>query len=74
MELTRDAKRVFKHLHLQDNGSTITDAPCKIHVPVRFQNKDLAILGSEVFIVGFYAIIMNDAYYGVDNTLSLIHI
>ncbi|MNK97571.1 hypothetical protein D3C87_1179130 [compost metagenome] len=74
MELTRDAKRVFKHLHLQDNGSTITDAPCKIHVPVRFQNKDLAILGSEVFIVGFYAIIMNDAYYGVDNTIAMMQI
>jgi hypothetical protein len=74
MELTRDAKRVFQHLHLQENGSTVTDAPVKIHVPVRFQNKDLAILGSEVFIVGFYALIVNDQYYGVDNTIAMMQI
>jgi len=74
MELKRNAARVFEHLHRQDNGSTITDAPCKIHVPVRFQNKDLAILGSEVFIVGFYAIIINDEYYGVDNTIAMMQI
>lgn len=73
-ELTRNAARVFEHLHSQENGSVITDAPCKIHVPVRFQNKDLAILGSEVFIVGFYAIIMNDEFYGVDNTIAMMQI
>ncbi len=74
MELKRNAQEVFKHLHSQDNGSVVTTAPCKIHVPVRFQNKDLAILGSDVFIVGFYAIIVNDMYYGVDNTIAMMQI
>lgn len=72
--LTRSAANVFKHLHRQENGSIVTDAPCKMHVPVRFQNKDLAILGSEVFVVGFYAIIINDEFYGVDNTIAMMQI
>lgn len=70
----RDAGRVNQHLHLMEDGTTVTDVPCKIHVPQRFQNKDLAILGSEVFIIGFYAIIMEDQYYGVDNTIAMMQI
>lgn len=72
--LTRNADRVRQHLHLMEDGTTVTDVPTKIHVPQRFQNKDLAILGSEVFIVGFYAIIMEDTYYGVDNTIAMMQI
>lgn len=74
MELKRNAARELEHLHRQENGCTVTDVPIKIHVPVRFQNKNLAILGSEVFIVGFYAIIANDEYYGVDNTIAMMQI
>lgn len=74
LDLKRNAQEVFKHLHLQSNGSTVCTAPIKIQVPTRFQNKDLVVMGSEVFVVGFYAIIVNDEYYGVDNTISMLQI
>jgi hypothetical protein len=73
-DLKRNAPEVFKHLQLQSNGSTTCSAPIKIQVPTRFQNKDLAVLGSETFIVGFYAIIVNDEFYGVDNTIAMLQI
>jgi hypothetical protein len=74
MELKRDAARVLSHLHVQEDGSTVTDAPCQIHVPARWAGKDLVVLGSDTFIVGFYAIIFEEQYYGVDNTIAMMKI
>lgn len=71
---TRDAKRVLSHLSMTEDGGVVTDAACKIQVPKRFLSKELAVLGSETFIIGFYAIIFEDSYYGVDNTIAMMRI
>lgn len=72
--LVRDANRVRAHLTELEDGSIITNATCKIHVPERFTAKKLAVLGSEVFIFGFFPIIVNDEYYCVNNTIAMMRI
>lgn len=72
--LKRDADKVREHLLELDDGSIVTNAPCKIHVPERFTAKKLAVIGSEVFVFGFFPIIVNDEYYCVNNTIAMMRI
>lgn len=72
--LVRDADRVREHLMELEDGSIVTNKECKIHVPERFTAKKLAVLGSEVFIFGFFPIIMEDEYYAVNNTIAMMRI
>lgn len=72
--LVRDADRVREHLVECDNGVILTTKHCKIHVPERFTAKKLAIIGSEVFIFGFFPIIMEEEYYCVNNTIAMMRI
>lgn len=73
-QLTRDPARVIAHLTELEDGSVVTDAPCKIHVPERFTAKNLAVLGAEVFVLGFFPIIFNDEFYGVNNAIAMMRI
>lgn len=72
--LIRDADRVREHLIELEDGSIVTNKACKIHVPERFTAKKLAVLGSEVFVFGFFPIIMDDEYYAVNNTIAMMRI
>lgn len=72
--LVRDADRVREHLIELEDGSIVTNRPCKIHVPERFTAKKLAVIGSEVFVFGFFPIIMEDEYYAVNNTIAMMRI
>lgn len=72
--LKRDAEAVMSHLTELEDGSIVTNVPCKIHVPERFTAKKLAVLGSEVFVFGFFPIIVNDEYYAVNNTIAMMRI
>lgn len=72
--LRRDPEAVKKHLIENSDGSITIDTACTIHIPERFTAKDLAIIESEVFIVGFFPIIINNEYYTVNNTLAMMRI
>lgn len=72
--LVRDADRVREYLKELEDGSIVTTKPCKIHVPERFTAKKLAVLGSEVFVFGFFPIIMDDEFYCVNNTIAMMRI
>jgi hypothetical protein len=61
----RNAKKVHEDLVKQPNGSVITARGCVIHIPERFLEKGLAVLGQEVLMTGIYAICVADKYYGV---------
>lgn len=52
MALVRDADRVHQHLHLMEDGSVVVDTAATIEIPCRFTERNLAVLGAEVFIVG----------------------
>lgn len=72
--LKRDPKWVISNLKELEDSSVVTLVNCKIHIPERFTAKHLAVLGSEVFIFGFFPIIMNDEYYAVNSTIAMMKI
>lgn len=72
--LKRDADKVRSHLHFTETGAVYTDAPCKIQIPERFTAKHLAVLGSDIFTIGFFPIIINDEYYAVNKTIAMMQI
>lgn len=72
--LTRDASRVTETLVELDDGRLVTKTGCKIYIPARFVEHDLAYLGVNNYIVGIYAIVVDDTYYGVSTVNAMINI
>lgn len=70
----RDSDAVLKHLRELDDGSIVTDTACKIIVPERYATRRLANIGTEVHILGFFAIILEDGTYGVSATTARMRI
>jgi hypothetical protein len=63
--LTRDAKKVRSHLEVLEDGGVVTRKACTIQVPERYLERHLASVGSEVYILGIFGLIMEAQYYGV---------
>lgn len=72
--LTRDPSRVHDTLEELPDGRLVTKTGCKIYIPARFAEQDLAILGVNNYIVGIYAIVTEDLYYGVSTVNAMINI
>ena len=72
--LTRDASRVIETLEELPDNRLVTKKGCKIYVPARFAEHDLAVLGVKNYIVGIYAIVVDDTYYGVSTVNAMINI
>lgn len=70
----RNADYVLANLHEDENGAVYTKKPCKIQVPERYLGRHLANIGTEVYILGFFAIIMEDKYYGVSQVDAMMRI
>lgn len=70
----RAPERVWERLQEREDGGVYTDTACKIHVPERYLTRHLATVGNEVFILGFFALIMDEAYYGVSITAAMMRI
>lgn len=72
--LQRLPDRVNANLFDRDDGAVYTKVPCKIQVPQRYLERHLASIGAEVYILGFFAIIMEQSYYGVNITDAMMRI
>lgn len=72
-QLKRDADYVKARLHRNENGSVNTTSECRIQIPESFTAKNLAVIGSEVFIFGFFPIIMGE-FYAVNKTIAMMRI
>lgn len=72
--LTRDASKVTETLEELSDGRLVTKKGCKIYIPARFSEQDLAYLGVNNYIVGIYAIVVDDLYYGVSTVNAMINI
>jgi hypothetical protein len=72
--LTRDPSRVIQTLVELEDGRLVTTKGCKIYIPARFAEHDLAYLGVNNYIVGIYAIVVDDEYYGVSTVNAMINI
>jgi hypothetical protein len=64
-KLIRDPKRVQAYLEELPDGSLVCKKPVKIYIPARFEERALAQIGIDTYIVGVYAIVVEDTYYGV---------
>lgn len=71
--LTRDADYVISRLVENSDGSIVTTVPCSVQIPESFTDKNLAVIGGEVFIFGFFPIIMGDRY-AVNKTIAMMRI
>lgn len=72
--LQRDAKKVHEALKELDDGRLIALKELKIYIPARFAERELAFIGIETVIVGIYAIVVDDAYYGVSTVNAMMRI
>lgn len=72
--LVRDSAKVHACLKETSDGQLITTKECKIYVPQRFEQIGLASIGVETHIVGLYAIVFEDKYYGVCNVNTMMRI
>lgn len=65
--LERKPEMVHAILQELPDKSIVTKKACKIHFPVRFEEKSLATIGNKVTTIGYFAIIVDDKYYGICN-------
>lgn len=72
--LIRDAARVKACLAKLPDGRVVTNARLTIHTPTRFAERDLAYVGVENHILGIYAILLEDKYFGVSLINAMIPI
>ena len=72
--LIRDADHVKTCLQELPDGSLIAVKGCKIIIPARFSERGLAEIGLEIFIIGIYAMIVEDKYYAVSLVNMMIRI
>ena len=64
-KLIRDPSKVLASLKELPDNRLVTTKGCKIYIPVRYAERGLAQIGIETYIVGIYAITVDDTYYGV---------
>lgn len=72
--LTRDAKRVHESLKETNDGKLIAVKSVRIHIPSRYVDKGIAVIGATITIPGVYGIIAEDRFYGFSSALSYLSI
>lgn len=73
-QLVRDASKVHAALTELPDSSVITTTGCKIYIPYRYVEKKMAYVGAVNYIIGIYAITVQDKYFGVSTINSMIPI
>jgi len=62
--LIRDASKIHDALEeIELDGSVVAKREVKIYIPTRFADKDLAYIGVQTYIVGIYAITVDDMFF-----------
>lgn len=73
-KLERNASKVHACLQETPDGKLIALKECKIYIPSRFEERGLMEHGVETYIVGVYAIVVEDKYFGVSMVNASIRI
>jgi hypothetical protein len=73
-KLIRDPARVKACLKELPDHRLVALKPVKIYVPTRFNERNLATIGTEVHIVGIYGIVVEDQYYGSSTVNAMMRI
>ncbi len=61
-KLVRAPQRVHKALKEVDGKRIVAVEPCKIFMPARYAEQGLAMIGAEIYILGIFAIVVENAF------------
>jgi hypothetical protein len=64
-DLIRHPHMVASYLKELEDGRLVTNKGCKIYIPTRFAERELAYVGIETQIVGIFAMTVEDKYYSI---------
>lgn len=67
--LVRDPGKVKSTL-VEDGDKLITKTGCKIYIPTRWTDKNLAVVGNEIRVMSVFPIIVDDKYYSISSAVS----
>lgn len=70
----RDPVRVQSYLRELEDERLVTTKGCKIVIPARFAERELAYIGTDTRIVGIFAMIVEDKYYAVSVANAMMRI
>ena len=73
-KLKRAPSKVHAYLRNMEDGTMVTTKGCKIYIPARFTEQQMAFLGTETSISGVFAIVVDDAFYGVSLVNAMMRI
>lgn len=72
--LVRDAEKVNDDLFIADNGAMYTKKGCKIYIPRRYLDRELAVIADTTRIISIFMIVVEDKYYGVSSATAMMQI
>ena len=71
--LRRDKEKVFDAILVTPDGKMIAKKTMEVYFPVAYEEKHLATIASDVYVVGLFAFVV-DGYYATVNILSKIRL
>lgn len=74
MKLVRKPEVVLQQLAKNSANQVICKVACKVQVPLRFKDKNLAEVGIRTFVYGFFPIILSTGEYAVMNLTSKVEL
>ena len=73
-KLLRNPDKLKENLVELPDGKVVCKKQCKIYIPARFLERGLAYLGMDVYIIGVYAMTIEDTYYAISTVNAMIPI
>jgi len=73
-KMLRDAAYIKSFLQELPTGQLFTTKACRIQIPTRYKDRDIAVIGLDTYIYGIFAIISEENKYAVSNVTALMKI
>jgi hypothetical protein len=70
----RDAAKVKAACKEGSDGSIIALKPLSMYLPERFVEKQLAIVGADTYVIGIFALVVDDKYFAVFLGTAMFHV
>ncbi len=70
----RKPEVVLQALKTTSTGQVITQQACKIQVPARFMDVGLGQIGTETYVMGYFALILDSHEYTVCNIAAIVEL
>lgn len=73
-KLIRDSKRVKACLKELPDNTVVALKPLKLYIPARFEERELASIGNEIYVIGVFALVTEDGFYSVSKVNAMMRI